>query len=221
MEPSRLSLAALAAACGEETGKFLRHEPSNDRFCFELLRRAIQGGDQAAWEAVVAQYRGLVLGWVRQHPGATAAREEDTYWVNRTFERFWAAVEPGRFTTFGGLAALLRYLKLCAHSVLLDEARARGAARLEPLNEALPDPRDSERDALGGMVGRELWRAIEAEVTDEAERSVAYLCLALGLKPREVYERDPDRYASVADVYRIKRNLLDRLRRSPAIREFL
>lgn len=221
MEPSRLSLAALAAACGEETGKFLRHEPTDDRCCFELLRRAIQGGDQLAWEAVVTQYRGLVLGWVRQHPGAAAAREEDTYWINRTFERFWAAVGPGRFAAFAGLAALLRYLKLCAHSVLLDEMRARGAARLEPLSEALPDPRDGGQDALGGLAGRELWRAIEAEVADEAERAVAYLCLALGLKPREVYARHPDRYASVADVYRIKRNLLDRLRRSPAIREFL
>ncbi|CAA9541297.1 MAG: hypothetical protein AVDCRST_MAG88-32, partial [uncultured Thermomicrobiales bacterium] len=47
------------------------------------------------------------------------------------------------------------------------------------------------------------------------------LCLALELKPSEVHARYPDRFASVADVYRIKRNLLDRLRRSPEIRRFL
>ncbi len=68
---------------------------------------------------------------------------------------------------------------------------------------------------------QELRRAIDAELHDEAERLVAHLCLVLDLKPREVYERHPDRFADVADVYRVKRNLLERLRRSPAIRRFL
>ena len=63
--------------------------------------------------------------------------------------------------------------------------------------------------------------AIAAEVQDEAERRVAYLCFVLDLKPREVQERHPELYATVDDVYRIKRNLLDRLRRNPAIRAFL
>ena len=62
---------------------------------------------------------------------------------------------------------------------------------------------------------------MEAELLDQAERLVARLCLVLDLKPREVYERHPDRFADVADVYRVKRNLLERLRRSPAIRRFL
>ncbi|HEX5504105.1 MAG TPA: hypothetical protein VFW96_15875 [Thermomicrobiales bacterium] len=226
MELRLIPLAELAAACREETGKFLRREPARDDFCLELLWRAVSG-DPAAWELVVRQYRGMVLAWVRQHPAAASARaggEDDDFWVNRTFERFWLAMRPERFGLFPGLGAILRYLKTCAHSVLLDEVRARAGARLESREEPAlerdegPDP---SAIAIGELAGAELWRAIAAELQDEQERAVAYLCFALDLKPREVYERRPGDFADVADVYRVKRNIINRLQRSPAIRRFL
>ena len=219
-----MPLAELTGACQRETGKFMRRESACDAYCFELFRRAIRGHDQAAWDAVFAQYHVMVYSWIRQHPAAAVSREDSEYWVNRTFERFWSAVGPERFESFPGLPAILRYLKLCAHSVLLDEVRAQGRARLEPLGEAGDEPGaalDIEGAAVGQLAGQELWEVVNGELQDESERLVAYLCFVLDLKPREVYERHPDRYASVADVYRVKRNLLDKLRRSPKIREFL
>lgn len=219
-----MPLAELAARCREETGKFLRRETTSDAYCFEIFRRAVRDRDEPAWRAVFAQYRGMVLSWVRRHPMAAQAREDDEYWVNRTFERFWAAVGPERFDAFPGMAALLRYLKLCAHSVLLDEARARGAARSEPLDDRVaesvvtPDVADA---AIGQLAGGDLWDVILTEMQDEAERRAAYCCFVLDLKPREVQERHPELYGSVDDVYRIKRNVLDRLRRNPRIRAFL
>jgi hypothetical protein len=48
-----------------------------------------------------------------------------------------------------------------------------------------------------------------------------YLSFVLDLKPGEIQERHPELFASVDDVYRIKRNVVERLRRSPQIREFL
>jgi hypothetical protein len=122
------------------------------------------------------------------------------------------------------MAALLRYLKLCGHSVLLDEVRARGSIRSDALDDnvteslATPDVADV---AVGQLAGNDLWDAIAAETQNEAERRAAYLCFVLDLKPREVQERHPELYATVDDVYRIKRNLLDRLRRNPRIRAFL
>ena len=227
MELRRMSLAEVARLCREETAKFLHRLPSRDEFCYELLRRAVGERDQAAWDAVFAQYRGVVLAWVRQHPAGSAVREDDEYWVNRSFERFWSAVGPERFVLFPNLAALLRYLKLCAHSVLLDAVRALGPQPPVPLTEqvvaggSVGGVVDVEELAAGEAAVQELRRAIDAELHDEAERLVAHLCLVLDLKPREVYERHPDRFADVADVYRVKRNLLERLRRSPAIRRFL
>ena len=227
MELRRMSLAEVARLCREETAKFLQRLPSRDEFCYELLRRAVGERDEAAWDAVFAQYRGVVLAWVRQHPAGSAVREDDEYWVNRTFERFWSAVGPERLVLFPNLAAVLRYLKMCAHSVLLDAVRALGPQPPVPLTEqaaaggAAGGVVDAEAVAAGQVAAQELWRAVDAELHDEAERVVAQLCLVLDLKPREVYERHPDRFADVADVYRVKRNLLERLRRSPAIRRFL
>jgi hypothetical protein len=223
-DPGALPVGALARRCREEAARFARGEPACEAFAHELLRRAVCDRDQAAWDAVVAQYRALVLAWVRRHPAYLAAAEAGDYWVNRTFERFWGAVGPARFCAFPGLAALLRYLQLCAGSVLLDEARRRAAAATEPLTEramGLAGGRAGEAAVLGELAGRELWRAIEGEVRGEDERLVARLCLGQGLAPREVHARYPERFGAVADVYRVKRRLLDRLQSSPAIRRFL
>jgi len=224
VETRRIPLAELVAACRAETERFLRREPSQEAFCRELFRRAVCDRDQPAWEAVFAQYRGMVLSWVRRHPVAATTREDDDYWVNRTFDRFWTAVGPERFGDFPSMAALLRYLKLCAHSVLLDELRARAATSAEGLDDRVaesietPDVADV---AIGQLAGGDLWAVILAEMQDDAEREVAYCCFVLDLKPREVQERHPQLYATVDDVYRIKRNLLDRLRRNARIRTFL
>jgi len=41
------------------------------------------------------------------------------------------------------------------------------------------------------------------------------------MKPSDVFAHEPQRFESVNDVYRIKRNVLDRLRNSPRIQAFL
>lgn len=222
---AQMALADVMAACREQTRAFLQQLASDDSFCLELFRRAVCQRSHAAWEAVLAQYRGMVLGWVRQHPAAAGLREEDDYWINRTFERFWSAVGPDRFGSFNALAAVLRYVKMCVHSVLLDEVRSRGKAQLEPLGDERDEDPDQAPNAEARVVeqaaGEELWAAITREVADEAERRVVYLSFVLDLKPGEIQERHPELFDSVDDVYRIKRNVVERLRRSPLIREFL
>lgn len=218
-----MPLSALAGACHAETGKFLRREPSDDAFCFELWRRAVAERDPRAWEAVFREYRDLVAGWVRAHPLAEHLREDPDYWVNGAMARFWSAVGPERFAAFPVLAALLRYLKLCVHSVLQDAARSHAAAELAALDDDddLPGDPDVAEEVAGREAGGELWRLIQSELHDEAESAVAYLCLVLDMKPRELQARFPERYPTVGDVYRIKRNLLERLRRSPHLRAYL
>lgn len=224
MDVRQAPLAELVVACRVETERFLRREPSRDAFCFEIIRRAVCDRDQRAWAAVFAQYRGMVIAWVRRHPASVSTNEDDEFWVNRTFDRFWTAIGPERFGAFPNMASLLRYLKMCTHSVLLDEARARSVAPSEALpaqaaeDIVAPDVADV---AVGQLAVSALWAAIGAQMQDEAERRVAYLCFVLDLKPREVHERHPELFPTVADVYRIKRNLLDRLRRNPEIRAFL
>lgn len=218
-----LPVLELARRCREETVRFLRGDDRDDAFCFEIFARAVVQRSDEAWEAIVAQYRGIVLAYVSQHSAAAMLHEQDDYWVNRAFQRFWTAVGPERFDRFPDLPALLKYLKLCVHSVLLDEVRARRASTssLDELPDTQPAQRDDEQSVIGRLAGEQLWATIARELQGEAEEKVVYLSFARDMKPAEIVRRHPDLFASVADVYRVKRNVIERLRRSPSVRAFL
>lgn len=221
MEVQLTPVSELARRCREETANYLRRESSRDDFCLELIRRALVERDQDAWEAVVGQYRGMVLSWLRKGYGSAMRAEDDDHWVNRTFERFWLAVGAERFADFPTLAKLLQYLKQCAITALLDDARQGARHRIdERIAEWTATAVDPEPLTLGTLAQRELWSLIVAETQDEAERVVAHSSFVLDLKPGEIRQRHPQQFASTADVYRVKRNLIDRLRRNPAIRNF-
>jgi DNA-directed RNA polymerase specialized sigma24 family protein len=168
----------------------------------DIFRRAIVEGDQEAWGAIYTKYQRLVGSWLRRHAAAALAGEADDYLINRTFERFWTYVKPERFDSFAGLPALLQYLKLCAHGVLLDEARAQARKQVVHGGDfAQPSGIEEvgEREAAGM-----LWQAVSAEARDEPERLIAMYSFIHGLKPREIYERHPEQYVSIAEVYRIR-----------------
>ena len=137
MDVRELSVINLAHQCQEETARYLRRESGEGVCCFELFRRAVADRDDQAWERVVIQYRRMVLAWVRRHPTRALVNESDDDWVHDAFARFWKAVPPDRFAMFPNLAAILRYLKLCVHSSLMDEARASEAQRASVLTRVL------------------------------------------------------------------------------------
>ena len=119
MKLQNVPLSTLVSACQEDTRQFFRREAVRADSCFELFRRAISERSQPAWDAIYAQYRGIVLSWVHLHPAFPATREDAEYWVNRAFERLWSALPPERFGSFAELTGLLRYLKMCVHLSLI------------------------------------------------------------------------------------------------------
>ena len=84
-----------------------------------------------------------------------------------------------------------------------------------------PASDDPSTAAVGQIAGRELWRAVLDELRDESECLVAQLSFVDGLTPREIRGRHPERFTEVDEVYRLKRNVIDRLRRSQAIQQLL
>jgi DNA-directed RNA polymerase specialized sigma24 family protein len=220
----QIPLSELASHCRDQTQRFVRGETTDDRYCLEIFQRAIVDREDAAWSAVLAQYSGIVLAYVSQHTAASNMEHSQDYWINRAFQRFWSAVGPDRFGQFPDLASLLKYLKLCVHSVILDEVRARRArvaVSLDEVPETFSTTASAERSVLNEVSREQLWTAVLDEVSDEAEYQVTYLAFVRDLKPGEIYDRRPELFESVADVYRIKRNVLQRLRRSPRMQEFL
>ena len=218
-QPEQLSINALARCCSEETAKFLKQNVSNDRYCLELFRRAITKRDDDAWSCIYQQYAPLVLTWVNQHQSATPLLGQDgsAPLVNAAFAKFSQALTPAKMDNFDSLAAVLKYLKMCVHSVVADEVRARQAHQYEEaldLVEHEPATDDPADNVIANISAQSLWQVIQEELNSEDERVLIYLAYIHGMKPSEISSQHLRLFPTVDDVYRIKRNVLERLRRN-------
>jgi DNA-directed RNA polymerase specialized sigma24 family protein len=202
----------LAARCSQETAQSRQRQLADDRYCFELFRRAIVLREDVAWNALMAQYGRLVRSWLDvRGPDAEAL-------VNDTFARFWQQISPDRFQHgFHHLGGVLGYLRKCARSAAI--ARWRQEKQQEKLAMLLRDRHkgSSERDPLLDFNAPELVAYVKARL-DEREWRVIELSIIYGLKPRQIHAQHPDEFTSPHEVSHIKERGLERLRRDPYLR---
>jgi hypothetical protein len=59
--------------------------------------------------------------------------------------------------------------------------------------------------------GHEVWEAILHLLPDSRDQRVAYLLFHCGLKPREIIHFCPQEFSDVQEVYRLRRNIMERL----------
>ena len=219
-----LTLADVAQRCARETEFFFQHQDHDSRYCFELFRRAILEHDQSAWEMIHIQYQPLVSGWIQRHPAFESSNEEVQYFVNRAFERIWAALKPAKFDRFSDLKPLLLYLKMCVHSVIVDHNRLTeqfvwNSQSEDPAVEGIAHEAAPEDQAMEQVYRQQFWEWINAQLHDEKERLVVYGSFVLTLRPRELYNQFQVMFSDVDEVYRIKQNVLARFRRDPEFRK--
>ena len=224
IKPQPMTVAHLAEHCAHETKLYFERLSHNPSYCFELFRRAIREHDQSAWEAIWLQYRPLVTSWVKQHSGFESSGEEVEYFVNGAFGKLAVTLTPDRFGGFSDLGFLLRYLKMCVHSVIVDYRRLAEQERLQPLEDAAErrgtDP-SPEEQVTRQSFRQALWDLLRARLQDEKEYAVLYGSFVLALKPQELYGLFPNLFSDVDEIYRIKQNVLLRLRRDPELQTAL
>jgi hypothetical protein len=224
IEPQHMGLDDLADWCAHQTELYFQHLGHDPRYCFELFRRAIREQDQPAWRLICLQYQALVTGWVRQHSRFESSGEEIQYFVNGAFAKIAISLTPDKFAGFSDIGSLLRYLKLCVHSVIADYNRLAEQERFAPLEDASeersPDP-SPEEQTMDRSGQQELWDLINSRLNDEKERSVVYGSFVLALKPQELQELFPNRFSDVDEIYRVKQNVIARLRRDPEFRKYV
>jgi hypothetical protein len=214
--PQQMTNADLASSCARETHRYFRQQAYDSSFCMELFRRAFKERDQEAWEAICIQYQALVLGWVKGHSGFAATQEDAEYFVNGAFGKIALSITPEKFDGFSSLAALLNYLRLCTGTLIIDYNRMTERLQLEDLEKA--DRMRSATPSLEKQVAedtgrRQLWETVDSRLQNRKEKLVMEGLFVLDLKPRELYERHKDVFADVAEIYRVKQNVLARLGR--------
>jgi DNA-directed RNA polymerase specialized sigma24 family protein len=221
---SDMDLAVLVSRCATESERFYRGQQHDTRYSYELFRRSLVEGDQAAWEQLYQHYSGLVEGWIRRSGAFVSSGESSEYFVVGAFTKFWRAISPERFASFPTLASLLQYLQLCATSVVIDSVRAQSWSEVVPEEAITPnhDPQTSpDEEAVSRVDREEFWQFIDGQLHNEIERVVVYCSFVLGLTPRAIYAKRSELFSSVNDVYNVKRNVLGRLSRNTQLRQFM
>lgn len=223
-EIQSLTLAGVRHRCAQETERFFARKEHDPRFCFELFRRAILQRNDLAWECVYAQYRSLVVRWLERHPALPMSGEEAQFFLNRAFEKMWRGLTPEKFAMFEDLKSILRYLQMCAHSVVIDFLRRKEQKVLLDSVDEAEQMLVSEETAVEDQITNELekqklWDWLEDQFNDEKERLAIYGIFVLGLKPAEVVGEYGRVFQNVKEVYRAKENVVARLRRSQEFKQ--
>ena len=211
--PHAMSLSELADRCASEISKYSHKEEYNDTYCLEIFRRALLQHDPGAWELMQQRFSPTVSSWVRRHPSRETAyrhNSEENY-VSLAFARFYIASVNNSQLEFNSLAAALRFLHACLNSAILDTLRAYSRPAIVPL----PDPGFPEEPMSEDTDdGRELWDVIMGMLPNAREQRLAYLLYHCGLKPREILQRCPHEFSDVQEIYRLTRNIMERLTRN-------
>ncbi len=223
--PKQLSLTDLADLCAQETERFFKRQIHDPAYCFELFRRAIREDDQYAWELIYNQYESLVAGWVKQHQSLVATGEDVQYFVIGAFGKISKILTAEKFNRFSDLQSLLYYLKMCVHSVITDYnrvvQRTNQNISFEEVKTQVQSPEPAIEDEVSERVDSQtFWVWISEKLHDEKERIVVQGVFVLDLKPRELCDHYEHLFTDVNEVYRIKQNILARLRRDSEFRRF-
>jgi hypothetical protein len=203
------SLDELTQHCTSETEKFNRREPSDARFCFELLRRALADELSDAFTRVYQIYERQVLIWVHSHSGFARSSESADYFVSTAWSAFYFALHGPKFNSFPSLPQVLAYLKLCVHTAIAQYLRDQQPAPTLPLDDA---PDAAHLPDLGAqIVAAELWRQIERLLTDPRDLLLARCVFVEDLKPRQIVKAYPTRWKDEREIsvelYRVRRLL--------------
>jgi DNA-directed RNA polymerase specialized sigma24 family protein len=218
-----LPVALLIRQAHQEIQYLLRHQPMEGAHAFELFRRALVVQDELAWSGLYELYHGLVSSWVLRRTRGWYGDDQELL-VNEVFAKFSRSMNPQKLEHFGSVSAILAYLRCCAGSVVVDHHRSQQARlREEPLASIDQEPllEDPAEVVATQLATQEVWQVMNREVTRWEERLILRAVCALGLSPRELQQRYPLVFPTVADIYRIKRKMLERLRRNRALQALL
>jgi hypothetical protein len=205
-----LGIEALLAQCSRKIDNYRNGEPVTEEYSLELLRCAIVQEDEEAWAGVQHCFGGLVRGWLLRHPKRDVAcwLESEENYVSQTFERFRQANASTKHMEFMTLAAALQYLRASLNGVILDTLRAH--ARPEEVK--LPEAGEAGELQADETADRsEVWEALQAMLSNEREKRLAYLLFHCGLKPGEIMRFYPQEWSDVREIHRLRRNIMERL----------
>ncbi len=221
--PEHLTISELLQEAHQEIQVYLRKQPTVGACAFELFRRAIGQHDEQAWVCLYELCHVAVGSWVLRRLPAVQ-REDLEPLVNEVFAKCSRSIGPERFKDFSSVGALLASLKCCTGSVLANHCRSQQARpREEPLLSLDQEPvvEDFAGAIADQLAAQEAWAVVSREVQAQEERLIPAMVCVLGWSPAELQHHYLLVFPSIEDMYRRKRNVLERLRRNKKLLQLL
>jgi hypothetical protein len=169
----------------------------------ELLQRASIHSDLEAWTAFQQSLEETVLTWFHEHPGREAACRvhSERHFVALAFEQLWHSVVQ-RQVDCETLSEVLVYLRASLNGAILETLR--DSKRPGVVSSSWPDGEDCPDKS-------EVWGRLQALLSSERERRLAYLLYHCGLDPAEIVRYCPQEWSDVHEVARLRRSIFVRL----------
>jgi hypothetical protein len=208
-----MSLATLGERCIQEMSKYRRKEQSDDSYCLEIMRRAVVLRDNDAWIVLRLIFSDSVRMWFARHPCREAALRHEPIeqsYVDDSIRRFWQALNEQQLV-FTSLAGAFSYLHMCLNCAVMDILRAYA----RPREEKIPDYGHPDEPLVEDQYHEgELWETLKGLLPGEREQRLAFLLFHCNLKPREIMRFCPNEFSGEGEIYRLKRNIMERLMRN-------
>lgn len=211
-----LNRPGLAHRCREEQQLFRRGLQNDPRYCFELLRRALQDNDLDSWDLFREIFSKLMADWVILHNGFSSCGESIEYVVTQAFNRCLSALSGGSLDPSRGLSGILIYLKRCVHSEIVDLIRKQGPPTVQ-ITDDIPGPPLPQTDPIAR---EKLWNHINYKLKNKKERVIVYATFFLCYHPTQIYEKYKPMFKNVEAVSRLKENIFARLRRDAGLKGY-
>ena len=222
-----------------ETRAFLNHQSIGNTATYELFRRAFVLRDEEAWTGLYFLYRSFLRKNIQSTWQVAYDQGQVTHFLseedldeilNIVYAKFARNITPEKFATFVGVGALINYLKLCMHSVMVDTYRAsKRQWRDISLDLLLTQEEDEEVHFPDELItdplatfdpDQDLLAALIAVAKTQQEKGIIYRLLE-GLSPRELVETYPTLFPTAHVVYNAQHNYRDRGARDHRVAELL
>jgi hypothetical protein len=174
----------------------------------ELLRRASTHGDLETWAAFQQGLEETFLTWFHDHPGREAAcrMHSERHFVALAFERLREAAVQGQINC-EKLSEVLVFLRASLNGAILETLRV--SKRPEAVSNPWPDEEDCPDKSA-------VWDRLQALLSNERERRLAYLLYHCGLDPAAIVRDSPQEWSDVHEVARLRGIILARLIQRPS-----
>lgn len=215
----------LADLCKQQNAVFKKDKAASDgRYCYELIRRAvfrIDDADKLFYE--------IYKPWLEKKIYFLCKEKEIVAdLAQESFLRFFRYVTTDTWLQFPSLPHLLGYLSKCSQASVLNYYRktSKRQETEEPLNtEQLHSITTTKRPIESSFDQQQLqqniWDCVKRNCKDPEDHLLAEQLWLYGKKPDDLAHRFSEKFPHISDIYKRKRNLLDRIKRDTQCQNLL